>query len=187
MSHGPRSLHRVGLGAALGVLMLADPAFAKPEWHVGLQPALGLDAPGGDLRASFLPSASVDLTFGRERAGDLGWGPAVEVGSRAFSDLRATILGQLVAPVGPLDLVVGAGPQWQSGSPGGAAVAGRLDLGYRAFNHTGAYGTGFGVVAGLDQPLDDHPTTWLVGLHIDAMWASLPFVALASWIRGAPE
>jgi hypothetical protein len=169
-------------------LSFGSPAVAaRPEWHVGLQPALALDAPHGELRPAFLPSATLDFTFGRERAGQVGWGPLVELGSWAFNDVRATALGQLIAPLDALDLGVAAGPQWQFGSPGGAAIAGRAFFGYRAFNHTSPYGTGFGVFAGLDLPLHQAPPTGLVGLHLDGMWASLPFLALASWIRGAPE
>jgi hypothetical protein len=165
----------------------ADVAGADTEWHVGIQPALALDAPESGLRPAFAPSATVDLSFGRDRAGQVAWGPRLEIGSWAFRDLRTSAFGHVMLPLGPLDVDLAAGPQWQLGRGAGAAAAARLFLGYRAFNHSGSYGTGFGFFGGLDATLGDTPTTFLLGLHLDGMWSSIPILALVSWIRGAPD
>jgi hypothetical protein len=165
---------------------LPQPARASPEWHAGIQPALALDFEH-DARWAFDASADVDVLFGRERAGTVGYGPAVEFGTWAFRDLRLVPMARLLVPVGDLDLAASAGPRLRFTDERGVGMAGRVSLGYRAFNHTGAYGTAFALFGGVDQRLDAPSATWSLGIHFDAMWASLPFVALASWVRGDPD
>jgi hypothetical protein len=69
----------------------------------------------------------------------------------------------------------------------GTGAAGRLFIGYRAYNYGGSYGTGFGLFAGVEGAEPGAATAWTLGLHLDAMWAALPVIALASWVRGAPD
>lgn len=169
------------------MLLHARPAAARPEWHVGIQPALGLEHANGEWRPAFLPSLEADLLWGRDGSGQLALGPALELGTWAFDDLRAAALGEVLLPTGDLDLGLALGPSWRVTDHPGPALAGRVTLGYRPFNYSGAYATGFGVFAGADQPLSKDPATWMLGVHVDGMWTALPFVLLASWIRGNPE
>jgi hypothetical protein len=132
-------------------------------------------------------SLQVDLLFGREKSGEAAFGPALELGTWAFDDVRTSGLAELVLPLGSLDLGLALGPGWRFHDEGGVMVAARANLGYRAFNYSGSYGTGFGIFAGVDQPIPHDAPTWMLGVHIDGMWTALPFVFLASWIRGNPE
>jgi hypothetical protein len=162
-------------------------AWAGPEWHAGIQPALAVDFERDAPRWAFDGSLDADLLFGRERAGTFGYGPALEVGTWAFSDVRVAPLGRIVVPIGDLDLGCSLGPRVRVFDGTELGVVGRAFLGYRAFNYSGPYGAGFGLYGGIDRGLHNARTTWTLGLHIDAMWASLPFVVLASWVRGSPD
>jgi hypothetical protein len=173
--------------AVSSTLLGTTSAAAEPQWHVGLQPALALDTELGELRPAFQPSAEFDVTWGRERSGDVGVGAGFEVGTWAFQDLRLAPMGHVLLPTGPLDLVVAAGPAWRVGPDSGPGVSGRLALGYRPFNYSGAYQTGFAVFAGIDEPLPADSPKWIVGAHLDGMWTALPFIILVSWLRGNPE
>lgn len=176
---------RLPVVAATVLLVLpAHTALASPEWHAGLQPALSFDVDRGPARFAFAPSLDAEVLFGRTRAGTFGAGPALELGTWAFSDFRVTPMARALIPVGELDLACSAGPQFALDAENRTAIAGRVQLGYRAYNYTGAYGAGFGVFGGVDHALTADSTQWLLGLHFDAMWASLPFIALASWVVG---
>lgn len=166
-------------------LLWANSAFGSPEWHVGVQPALALDFPD-DARFAFHGSLEADILFGRDRSGAFAFGPSVEVATWAFSDVRTSALGLAVIPIGDLDLGLSVGPQWQYDGESELAVAARAFLGVRAYNHSAAYGTGFGLVASVDQGVShfEH-RAFMLGLHIDGMWTALPFMAAVSWFRGS--
>lgn len=161
-------------------------AWAGPEWHVGIQPALAADFPD-EARLSFDGSLDADLLFGRDRSGTVGYGPALELGTWAFSEVRLLPMARVVVPVGEIDVGCSIGPRLRVTDGFGTGVAGRLFIGYRAYNYGGTYGTGFGLFAGAEDAEPRAATAWTIGLHLDAMWAALPVIALASWVRGAPD
>lgn len=170
--------------ALLAVLSsVTSPAGAEPQWHLALRPALGIDGPPDERRYAFWASAHGDLMFGRTRSSQFAIGPAAELGSQALSDLRPALLAQVLVPLGTLDATLAAGPQWRLPGDHPLALAGRVFLGYRAYNFSAPYGLGAGVFVGLDQPLVEAPATWTAGLHLDLMLLSLPFIAGASWLR----
>jgi hypothetical protein len=97
-------------------------------------------------------------------------------------------MGLAVIPLGDLDLGLSLGPQWQYAEETSVAAAARLFLGFRAYNHSAAYGTGFGLVASVDQGVTDSENRVLMfGLHIDGMWTALPFMAAVSLFRGSDD
>lgn len=173
-------------GATLLATLFSIPAHAT-QWHVGVLPGLGLEA-NGSTRFGFSGALSGDVLFGQKRTGQWGFGPAVEIGTFAFDDLRLSSTLAVQLPTDPIQLGLSLGPQLQSVTDAlNPAVAARAFLGYRSYNHTGSYATAFGLGAGLDQRLDgNNGSVWSVSLHLDGMWLSLPFVALASWLRGSP-
>jgi hypothetical protein len=164
----------------LPLLLLARSGAAKPELHVGVTPALALTLQDGTSSFAFHGALSTDLLLLRERPGEFGVGPMLELATLAFDDVRPSALALGVVPLGPLDLGVALGPSWFSGQGPGAAARGFL--GYRIFNYGGTYGTAIGLAVGADRSFENGATTWNCGVHLDGMWLSLPLIALASWI-----
>jgi hypothetical protein len=122
--------------------------------------------------------------FARSSARDVGWGPALEVGTVAFDDLRFRFGPQVQLPFDDLSVVLTPSGYLRIAHRGGSGVAARAFVGTRSYNYGGNYAAAFGVVGGVDWALAGHrERNVMVGLHIDGMWSAIPLIALVSWLR----
>jgi hypothetical protein len=174
---------------ALGAAWLgASAAHAAPEWHTGV--SLGVAGTGASSLWSdtrFYGAVGGDVLFGRARATDVGFGPALAASTVGFSDARLMTGGTVLLPLGDL-LALGVTPggtvRFASGDVLGG-VTGRAFFGARAHNFTGSYALAGGLVLGFDQDLGgkkEHALT--AALELDGAVLALPFVMLIEWIRG---
>ncbi len=165
--------------AACGVA-LATPANSAPQINVAVQPGLAhLD----DSGLAFYGAVAGDVLFTRARTLDAGVGPRLEVGTVAFDDLRLAAGPTLLLHLSPLEVQPSLSALLRVND---AALSGglsaRVFVGVRPYNHTHPYGAAFGLSLGLDQLLygAERERAIVLAAHLDAMWLSLPFLALAS-------
>jgi hypothetical protein len=153
-----------------------SPASAAPQVNVGITPGLNW-RPGAKL--AFDGSISADVLFGRSSDLSYGIGPRVEIGTRAFDDLRTAAGLTTLIPLDPLvaSLTLHGLLQTNAGrsEPG---VGGRLFFGVRPYNYYGWYSAGLGLTFGVDQVLVTDTTNVTLGLQLDGMWLSLPLLFL---------
>jgi hypothetical protein len=131
-----------------------------------------------------------DVLFGRSRDSDLGVGPAVELGTAAFSDVRLTLGPTVFLPIGDV-LGLAATPALLARRDDGVTslgASGRLFAGIRAMNHYGEYSMAGGLVLGFDRDLGDSgETAVVIAAHVDGLVLAVPVMLLVSWLRGPPD
>lgn len=136
-----------------------------------------------DSKVAFDGAVVSDVLFGRTGDTTLGWGPRLELGTRAFDDLRLAAGLSVQLPTDPLAVVVsGHGLLQTNDGASHPGVGGRLFLGVRPYNYYGWYGAAAGLSIGVDHVFSADVTTLVVAAHLDAMWLSLPGLVLANLI-----
>ena len=162
------------LGVALWTV--ATTAHAAPQVNVGVTPGVDWRP---NSRVAFDGSVSADLMFARSGDATWGWGPRLELGTRAFDDLRVATGLSLQLPTDPI-AVVGSAHGLIQTTPGGVepGVGARLFIGLRPYNHYGVYSAALGLSLGADHAVAAGGTTVIAAVHVDAMWLSLPFLFL---------
>jgi hypothetical protein len=170
---------------ALAILGIASPVLASPEGRAGLRASVCGLGDDGALWQRTRPCFAVtgDLLFGRERNGDFGLGPFVELSTAGFFDARLGGGASLLVPVhDDFPLVVSAGVFTHELRT--AAVGGSLFWGARSFNFHGRYGLALGLFAGMTVDLGDRKETLVaVGADVDAFFLAAPFLLLADAVR----
>jgi hypothetical protein len=176
MAARPSSVAAVRLVAFSLLSSSAGPADAAPQLNVGVAPGVDWRP---DSKVAFDGSVAADVMFGRTGDASFGLGPRLELGTRAFDDLRlgAGLSAQLptdpVAVVGTLQGLL----QTNDGSldPG---IGARCFVGLRPYNHYGFYSAAIGLSLGADHVFGADATSVVAAVHIDGMWLSLPFLFL---------
>ena len=182
----------VAPGVLLALLLAANEGRAAPQWNVGVVAGV---CGAGDRRAAwdstcFYSALRGDVLFGRKRDRDASVGPYLEVASADLADLRLAGGGTLLLPLSeyiPLGLSAGGYARksevgWEPG------IATRLFFGARSYNFHSTYGIAGGLLAGVDYGLGDSKEILIViGLQIDGLLMTLPFVAGYEWLRGPPD
>jgi hypothetical protein len=167
-----RALPAVALG-----LLAAAPAFAKPQWNLGVEAALcRLSQAEQETRSDFCGAVHGDLMLLRERATGFDIGPALRLGSAGFGDLRTDVgLGALLPVFSSFPLVLEAGPHFLGASAVGLHAG--AFFGVRSFNHYGSYEIACGLVAAHQRVFDDeHRSAWWIGVRLDGGLLALPLL-----------
>lgn len=168
---------------------LATTALADPQWDVGLTSGVaGRGRPGSFWSdTAYYGSIRGDLIFGRSSEHDVGVGPALEIATTDFDDLRLLGGATAVLPLGDL-FAVSATPSAYvraHDDTTSAGVSGRLFLGFKSYNYESAYAMGAGLLLGFDQDLGgskEHAA--VVAVQLDALIVALPFALVYQLIRG---
>jgi hypothetical protein len=197
-----RTLWPAALLAAAAVLAAPSSALAGPQGTVGLtigaagvSPDSDKIAPQGELPRGFWKQTDLhlglrgDLMFFREKNADFGIGPYAEVLTNGFNQIQFGGGGTFLLPVlDTLPVVVSGGLYARKGddrfglTPG---VATSLFWGSRSYNYHSSYVLAAGLLGELRYGLGpNHETSIVVGAQIDLVAFSLPFVFLASVVRG---
>lgn len=170
---------------AVATLAFASLAVATPEGRAGARASVCGAGESGALWQRTRPCFALtgDVLFGRERNGDFGFGPFVEVSTAGFFDARFGGGASLLLPVhDDFPLVASAGVFTHELRA--AAVGGTLFWGARSYNFHGRYGLALGVFAGATVDLGDRQETLvLVGADVDAFFVAAPFLLLADAVR----
>lgn len=177
-----RSRGVAGLQLIAATLLLhAPPAFADasvsvPQINVGVVPGVGW-RPGS--KVAFDGHVAGDVLFGRTSEHSLGYGPRLELGTRAFDDLRAALGFSLQLPIDPLAIVAtGQGLLQTHEGDVNPGFGGRLFLGLRPYNYYGVYSAGLGLALGVDHVPHTAVTNVSLGFQLDGMWLCLPALFL---------
>ncbi len=166
-------------------LTFAPTVRAEPQITAGLTPGLCGRTSDTTSGLCFYGAARGELLLWRERATDFGLGPAVEVGTAAFDDFRASAGLSLLVPMDSFPLVLTAAPFVSAGDEFDYGPSIRVFWGLRAYNHLSTYSAAGGIIAGVDYGIGARgEQTWTLALQLDAMWLALPVLALYSWARG---
>jgi len=187
----PRVLRRCAVGAAvvLAFTLLPDAASADPEWTSAIVTGAVIHGARSEWDTSFYGAVRGDALFFRTNRHSLGFGPALEVGTAGFSDVRLLGSAELLAPLGEfLAVSVAPGVVMRSSSEGAVAgLSGRAFFGMRAYGYTD-YSLNGGLVVGFDQDLGgprEHAI--VVGLQIDGLVLALPVLFLVSAFHGSGD
>ncbi len=194
------------IGAVLsGALLWTTGALAEPQGNGAL--TVGGAAVGGtgyDKRyfdhAAFHLGLRGDVLFFRQKPGDFGFGPYLELGTLAFREIQFGGGASVLLPITqsfPFVASVGAFGRYGNNrslpDPDGEThtfgvepgVTGSLFWGLRGFNYTANYELAAGLSVGWRHGFgESKETALLVALHLDLAALGLPFVALVNLIRG---
>lgn len=179
------------LGVMLTAAALAAPAAAEPQGNASL--TIGGAGVGERGRfwehAAFHLGARGDVMFLRDKPGDFGLGPYVEIGTQRFDEVHfgggATVLFP-VHDLLPLVASAGAFGRWRDDGFGlEPGVSGALFWGVRNFNYTAGYAMAGGLLVAYRQSLGaSKESTLLIAAQLDLAAIGLPLVALVNLIRG---
>jgi hypothetical protein len=193
-------------GAVLsGALLIAPLAHAEPQGNGAL--TIGGAAIGGvgyEKRYFNHPAFHLglrgDVLFFRDKPGDFGFGPYVELNTMAFRELQFGGGASVLLPITksfPFVASLGAFGRYGNNrslpDPNGEThtfglepgVTGSLFWGLRGFNYTAHYELAAGLSVGWRHGFgESKETALLVALHLDLAALGLPFVALVNLIRG---
>ncbi len=175
---------RLGLASGLGaaVVAVAVDAAAEPQLNVGVLPGLCLEL-SEPSDACFALAVRGDVMYGRQGIGDHGVGPALELGTMSFDDIRLAPGVSVQVPLGALQLVLSPGGFVRAADRWDVGPNLRAFIGSRSFNHSGSYVAAFGLSAGVDWGLRDvAERRFVIAAHLDGMWLALPWMALISWL-----
>jgi len=159
-----------------GCVTFSGEAAAAPQVNVGV-------APGIDWRpatkVAFDGSVAADVLFGRSGDATFGLGPRLELGTRAFDDLRLGGGLSLQLPTDPIAVVGSVQGLLQSnGGEFHPGVGARCFVGLRPYNHYGVYSAALGLSVGADHVFGADLTSVVAAIHVDGMWLALPFIFL---------
>jgi hypothetical protein len=162
---------------------------ACAETQVGSGIALGVAGTGEPVAWShtkFFGAVRGEALFGAASPGALRLGPALEVGTIGFSDLRVTAGPTLLVPLDEilaLSLTPGAYARTNDGATFG--LSSRAFFGVHPWNRVGSYAMSGGLLLGLDRDLGKAPeSAFVVAAQVDGMLLALPVILLIEWIRG---
>jgi hypothetical protein len=164
---------------------------AEPQWGTGIE--AGVAGPSATTlwgNTKFFGAARVDVLFGRASNRDMGIGPALEIGTVAFSDLRPLVGATALVPLGEvLAVAVTPGAYARLGAgPTVPGLAGRVFFGTRPYNYGSRYSLSGGIVLGVDQDLGgDREHACVIAAQVDGLLLALPALLLVGWLRGAPD
>jgi hypothetical protein len=166
-------------------LLVASPriARAEPQFNLALLPgvALASDRP----RVAFSGRAHADVILGRTSSSSWGLGPALDVGTFAFRDLRLMPALSLQLPTDPVSVVLSLGPLWRFTPASDLGASFHVFVGSRAYNHFSHYSPALGLDLSLEALRGPTPNYFAaLTAHVDLEWLSLPFVIAVSWLRG---
>lgn len=175
---------------AVGIALASRTACAEPEWGSSIiLGAAGIGAKSAWEETRFYGALRGEALFLRQNRRSIGLGPAVEIGTAGFSDVRALGSAVVLFPIGEF-LAVSVAPggfirSSDQGAVGG--VSGRAFFGMHAYGY-GDYALNGGLVLGYDRDLGGPKENAIViGAQIDGLILALPVVLLVSWIRGSPD
>ncbi len=175
----------------LSALAATTDAEAEPQANASL--TLGGAAVGDHGRfwdhAAFHLGARGDVMFLRQKPGDFGLGPYLEIGTLAFSEVQwGGGLTALLPVNDTFPLVASAGAFGRYGRDGFGVepgVTGALFWGTRSFNYTANYVMAAGLLVGFRQSLgESKESALLIAAQLDLAAMGLPIVALVNLIRG---
>lgn len=180
---------------------LPAPARADPQASVGL--TLGVAGEGYQRRlwnrTAFHLGLHGDILFGRDRTGDFGVGPYLEVFTHAFDELQfGGGLSGLLPVLDTMPLILSAGAYGRKGpsiriegntiglEPG---IAGELFWGSRSYNFHAKYVLSGGLLAQLRCGLGpSRETSIVIAAQIDVGLLAIPVLFLITAARGkSPE
>ncbi|MFO0611339.1 MAG: hypothetical protein U0414_02035 [Polyangiaceae bacterium] len=181
--------------AAAAVVLPTPGALAEPQVNAGL--TVGV-AGRGFLRepweeTEFHLGLRGDVLFGRNNERQFGVGPYVEALTDGFDEFQFGGGASLLLPViDSLPIVASFGAYGRIGAEGFGlepGIATSLFFGSRSYNFNSNYVMAFGVLPEFRYGLgDSREMTFIVALHLDLAFFSLPIVYLADAIRGgSPE
>lgn len=163
-------------GPLIASLLVAITTHGAPQLNVGVAPGIDWRP---DSKIAFDGSVAADVLFGRTGDSSFGAGPRVELGTRAFDDLRLSAGLSAQLPTDPIAVVASLQGllQTNAGSfdPG---VGARCFVGLRPYNHYGFYSAALGLSLGADHVFGADVTSVVIAAHVDGMWLSLPFLYL---------
>jgi hypothetical protein len=142
-----------------------------------------------DWNASFYGAVRGDALFFRTNRHALGFGPALEVGTSGFSDVRLLGSAELLAPLGEfLAISVAPGAMVRSSSEGAVpGLSGRAFFGIRAYGYTD-YSLNGGLVFGFDHDLGGpREHALVIGAQLDGLILALPVLFLVSLFHGSGD
>jgi hypothetical protein len=178
-SERPRWVVWLALVATLG--LHSSPAHAQapvslPQLNVGVVPGVGWRP---SSKVAFDGHVAADVLFSRTSDRSFGYGPRLELGTRAFDDLRAALGVSMQLPVDPLAIVVtGHGLIQTHHGELDPGFGGRVFLGLRPYNYYGVYSAGLGLTLGVDHVPSSDVTNVTLGVQLDGMWLCLPALFL---------
>jgi hypothetical protein len=183
-------LRRASLAIAACLALVSAPARAEPEWTsalVGGVAGVGHDSVWQGTR--FYGALRGDALFFRTNRHAFGLGPAVEVGTVGFSDVRLHGSATVLAPIGEfLAVTLSPGGFIRSSSQGAVGgVSGRAFFGMRAYGYTD-YALNAGLVVGFDRDLGGpSQNAIVVGAQVDGLALALPVLFIISWLHGSKD
>jgi hypothetical protein len=177
-----------GLLCGVALWLSTDCVLAQPQWNVGVLPGVCVSAAGDEFARStrLYGAVRADLLLGRRGSDDFGYGPFVDVGTLAFSELRTGGGGSALLPVWhgyPLVLSVGAyarhaSARWEPG------LASWVFVGARGHNYHSSYSPALGVSIGYQQGLGEtREHAAILAAHLDGMLLALPAIVGYEWLR----
>jgi hypothetical protein len=185
----PRSLR---LTSALSLLVAAGLACSRParaDVQVGSGIALGVAGTGDSVAWShtkFFGALRGEALFGAASPRAVRLGPALELGTVGFSDLRVTAGPTLMVPLDEIlaiSLTPGAYVRTNDGATFG--LSSRVFFGVHPWNRVGSYAMSGGLLVGLDRDLgESRENAFVVAAQVDGMLLVLPAILLFEWIRG---
>jgi len=189
----PRAVRRrlVALALALTLAPATRAEDARPQWNGALVAGIAGTGAGGTVwdGTVFYGAIRGDVLFGRTRDSSVGIGPALELGTAAFSDVRLAAGPTVFVPLGDV-IGLAATPAALLRHDDGltsAGVSGRIFCGIRSLNHYGDYSLASGLVLGVDKDLDDRGgSAIVVAAQVDGLVLAIPVMFVVSWLRGPP-
>lgn len=183
--HGLASLVTV-----LGIALLSAPASAEPEWSSSLIAGVaGIGTNSAWERTRFYGALRGEALFMRANRKNFGIGPALEIGTAGFSDVRFLGSAVFLAPVGEfLAVSVAPGGYVRSSDQGAVGgVSGRAFFGMHAYGYS-SYALNGGLVVGFDRDLGGPAENAIViGAQVDGLILALPVLLLVAWLHGSSD
>ena len=176
----------------VAVVLWAGPARAEPQANASLTiggAGVGQEGEFWDHAEMHL-GARGDVLFGRDRVGDFGVGPYVDVGTFAFDELQFGGGGSVLLPINdhfPLVASVGGYGRWSDVDDYGLepGLTGALFWGSRSYNFHANYVMAGGLLVGFRQSLgESHESVLLIAAQLDLAFMGIPLVALLDLMRG---
>ncbi len=178
----------LAVACSAGALSWSGAGWARPQANVGVLPGVcgAFQESAGPV--CFHGAVSADVMFGRDSARSWGIGPALQLATAGFDDVRLHVGGSLQVPLADLQLVVSPLPYYRFAPDAEFGAGLRAFIGSRSYNYTADYVAAFGLEAGLDWGFGAaRERQVVIAAHLDGMWMAVPIIALVSWLRCCDE
>jgi hypothetical protein len=165
-------------------------AQAEPEWTSAV--VAGVAGVGHDSAwdaTRFYGALRGDALFLRTNRHAFGLGPAVEVATVGFSDVRLIGSATVLCPIGEfLAVTLSPGGFVRSSSQGAVGgFSGRAFFGVRAYGYTD-YALNGGLLVGFDRDLGGpSQSAVVVGAQVDGLVLALPVLFIISALHGSKD